>query len=309
MHSILNILFSGPFLKLLIYGAAFLFAFVLAYELTPDTVHAEVRKRLGMTDEGRRTSRETILRIFRPFYLLLTPRIAERDFSQQRARLSKQLIAANLQEEMNPDEFIAFKIVMAIFVPILLGYISGAIGTPIPLAFWPAVVVGGFFFPELWLKQKIQARRRAIIRAMPYTLDLLTLSVEAGLDFIAAIQRLTQRAKTNPLLAEFNQLLKEIRLGTSRSDALRTMSDRLQIEEITSFTTLLIQADQLGASIGSVLRAQSDQLRTARFQAAEAAGARASQLVLFPLVLCIFPALFIIVLGPTLIGFLQKGLF
>ena len=155
----------------------------------------------------------------------------------------------------------------------------------------------------------IATRRKAIVRALPYTLDLLTLSVEAGLDFIAAIQRLIQRARPNALLTEFNHMLREIRLGTSRSDALRSLADRLQIEEISSFTTLLIQADQLGASIGNVLRAQADQMRTRRFQAAETAGARASQFILFPLVIFIFPAIFIIILGPVVLSFLKTGFF
>jgi len=108
---------------------------------------------------------------------------------------------------------------------------------------------------------------------------------------------------------EFGHMLKEIRLGTSRSDALRNLNHRLEIEEISSFTTLLIQADQLGASIGNVLRAQSDQLRTKRFQNAESAGARASQLILFPLIFCIFPAVFIVILGPTILNMLSQGIF
>ncbi|MEZ4819731.1 MAG: type II secretion system F family protein [Bdellovibrionota bacterium] len=108
-------------------------------------------------------------------------------------------------------------------------------------------------------------------------------------------------------MEELDIVLKEIRLGTTRSDALRNLGERLDIEEIASFTSLLIQADQLGSSIGMVLRAQSDQLQTRRFQNAETAGAKASQLILLPLVFCIFPAVFIVILGPLVIKFLVQG--
>ncbi|HLG18200.1 MAG TPA: type II secretion system F family protein [Bdellovibrionota bacterium] len=310
MTELLNLLFSDAVVKVLLFSASFLAAFILVLSLLPDEGQAKARERLGVTDLQPRPNQVAVLRWFRPFYTMLVPRIASRNiFDTRRAKLHRDLITANLRDEVTPDEFIGFKFVMAVVIPLLVGYLSGALGRPIPIFLWPAVIVGGFLFPDFWLKERIKIRRRSILRALPYTLDLLTLSVEAGLDFIAAIQRLTQRSKSNALLTEFNHMLKEIRLGTARSDALRSMSDRLQIEEISSFTTLLIQADQLGASIGQVLRAQSDQLRASRFQGAEATGARASQLVLFPLVLCIFPAIFIVVLGPTLIGLLQRGLF
>jgi tight adherence protein C len=219
------------------------------------------------------------------------------------------LLSANLRDELTPNEFIAFRYLMAGLLSFIALYLFGSMGDPLPFTLWPLLFVGSYHSANLWLSQRIEIRRKMIVRALPYTMDLLTLSVEAGLDFVASIQRVSQKTESNALMVELNHMLREIRLGTSRSDALRSLSDRLQIEEVSSFTTLLIQADQLGAPIGNVLRAQSDQLRTRRFQAAESAGAKASQLILFPLVLCIFPAIFIVVLGPTLIGFLQKGLF
>jgi tight adherence protein C len=103
-------------------------------------------------------------------------------------------------------------------------------------------------------------------------------------------------------------MLNEISLGTSRAEALRKLAERVRMEEVSSFTTLLIQADQLGASIGPVLRAQADSLRIHRFHRAEMKGARAAQMILFPLVFCIFPAIFIIILGPLLVRALTHGL-
>ncbi len=131
-------------------------------------------------------------------------------------------------------------------------------------------------------------------------MDLMTLSVEAGLDFIAAISRVVSFAKPGPLKDEFNQMLKELQIGTIRSDALRNLADRVQISELSSFATILIQADQMGSSIGPVLRAQSDLLRSNRFQKAEREGAKATQKLLIPLVFCILPAVFIVIMGPVI---------
>jgi tight adherence protein C len=317
MVNFLQTLFSPFVLKILICGAAFGAIFILMITILPDEMAAVARKRLGVTEDTAKPNRIALFRWFHPFYTAVLPLLystmmperAVRYIEKQRPLLQRKLVTANIRDEITPDEFLGFKVVMSFVLFFLVLYIAGSMGRPITPGLWPFLLIGGFFAPDNWLTGIIKKRRREIIRAMPYTLDLLTLSVEAGLDFIAAIQRLTQRSRSNALLLEFGHMLKEIRLGTSRSDSLRSLADRLQIEEISSFTTLLIQADQLGASIGQVLRAQSDQLRAKRFQAAEVAGARASQLVLFPLVLFIFPAIFIIVLGPTVLNFLAGGLF
>jgi tight adherence protein C len=315
MINFLQTEFFLPALKYIGFGAAFLSVFIFVMNLFPDEMAAVARKRLGVTEDGAKPNRIALFRWFHALYTAVVPllysnmmpRSGSRYVDQQRPLLNRKLITANIRDEITPDEFIGFKVVMAFVILLLAAYLLGSLGRPLPWPLWPVVMVLGFFAPDFWLYEVTNKRRREIIRAMPFTLDLLTLSVEAGLDFIAAIQRLTQRSRPNALLTEFGHMLKEIRLGTARSDALRSLADRLQIEEISSFTTLLIQADQLGASIGQVLRAQSDQLRSKRFQSAEAAGARASQLVLFPLVLFIFPAIFIVVLGPTILNFIFRG--
>ncbi len=309
MAEILGMLGQETFIIISLVVSMFLSVFFLTLRFFPDEKQAAARKRLGMVDETERPNQIALLRIFRPFYTLLLPQISVRKLGPQRTNYHRKLITANMRDEITPDEFMALKVVMTFFIPLLIVYIGVALGFSIPLLGLPILFVLGFVFPDLWLAERVAIRRRAITRALPYTLDLLTLSVEAGLDFIAAIQRLSERTDQNALLLEFNHMLKEIRLGTSRADALKNLSDRLQIEEITSFTTLLIQADQLGASIGQVLRAQSDQLRSKRFQLAEAAGARASQLILLPLVICIFPAIFIVILGPIILSIVQRGFF
>ena len=141
-------------------------------------------------------------------------------------------------------------------------------------------------------------------RALPYVMDLLTLSVEAGLDFVAGLYKVCEKAKKSPLVEELAFFLHEIQIGASRQQALRNLAFRCNMPEISSFSALLIQADILGASVGPVLRAQSDLIRTKRFQEAERKGALASQKLLFPLILCVMPAVFVVIFGPFLLNFI-----
>ncbi len=317
MTKLVNILDSEGVLLVLILGSVFSAMFLLAHALIPDEAQIAARRRLGVEDDEERPGKVSLLRWLRPLYKSMVPLIyadlvpssVGNYFDGFRNRIQPKLISANLRDEISPDEFIGFKFLMTFLIPLLVVYLGGTLGFSIPSLLWPLIAAAGYYFPDGWLYERIKLRRKAIVRDLPYTLDLITLSVEAGLDFIASIQRLTERTQENALMIELGHMLREIRLGTSRADALRSLSDRLRIEEITSLTTLLIQVDQLGASVGQVLRAQSDQLRAARFQAAEAAGARASQLILVPLVFFIFPSIFIVFLGPVILNFLMKGLY
>lgn len=318
MTQLLHILFSTLLLKILIFVLVCTSVFLLVYYLFPDEEQLAAQKRLGVEEERIRPTKTTLIRWFYPIYSTIhtvgfrhyMPKRGLDWIEEKRPYYHQRLIVANIRDEITPEEFVAFKICMSFVLTILFYYFAGALGYSVSILAAPLLLIFGFLAPDLWLKEIAMKRKKEILKSLPYTFDLLTLSVEAGMDFIAAIQRLTQRTQKNPMVEEFSQMLKEIRLGTVRSDALRNLSTRLEIEEISSFTTLLIQADQLGASIGNVLRAQSDQLRTKRFQNAEAAGARASQLILFPLIFCIFPAVFIVILGPTILNMLlTKGLF
>lgn len=317
MWNLIDWLFSDLVIKLLIFASSFGAVFLLFSVILPDEKQAEVRKRLAMTEETSAPQRTALLKWFKPFYAFLTPFLYStsiphgviRYFESRKTPLHKKLVAANLRHEISPDEFLGLKVVMAFFLLFLIVVFSAGLNQNISMGWWPLIMLISFFFPDLWLNEKITLRKRAISKALPYAIDLLTLSVESGLDFMAAISRLCQKSKKNLLVLELEYMIKEIRLGSTRSDALKNLSDRLQMEEITSLTTLLVQTDQLGASIGKVLRAQSEQLRAHRFQAAETAGAKASQLVLFPVVFCIFPAIFIVVLGPTVINFMRGSFF
>lgn len=174
--------------------------------------------------------------------------------------------------------------------------------------FFILVVAGGIYFPVLWLNSLIKQRRASIILEFPSFVDKLTLSVEAGLDFMAAIIRITQKSQESPLKEELNRMISEIQIGSTRAQALRHMSQRIGLRDISTFSATLIQADQLGTSIGQVLRSQADRLRRERFESAERKGAIAAQKILFPLVFFIMPAVFIVVFGPLLVKLLTGGL-
>ncbi len=166
------------------------------------------------------------------------------------------------------------------------------------------VLLFGFQFPDIWLNGEVKRRQGLIRRALPYVMDLLTLSVEAGLDFVQGVGKVCEKARRSPLIEELSFFLGEIQLGSSRQQSLRNLSWRADMQEIRSFSALLIQADILGASVGPVLRAQSDLIRTRRFQAAEQEGAYAAQKILFPLIICIMPAVFVVIFGPIILNFI-----
>ena len=150
----------------------------------------------------------------------------------------------------------------------------------------------------MWLKDQAERRGRAIIRELPGFMDLLTLSVEAGLDFTSAMGRIVERSKPTPLILEMRTLLMEIRLGSSRRSALRGIAARLALGEVESLATAIVQADQYGASLGATLRIQSEQIRSVRYQMAERRAGRAAVLVSLPTVLFLIPCVFLILVGP-----------
>jgi tight adherence protein C len=164
----------------------------------------------------------------------------------------------------------------------------------------------GFFLPVLWLSSQISRRKNSIIKSLPDALDLLTVCVEAGLGFDAAMQKVTEKWKDDLAMA-FARVLQEVRLGKTRREALRDMADRMEVTDVTSFVAAIIQADQLGVSIAKVLRIQSDQMRVRRRQRAEEKAHQAPIKMLFPMVFLIFPSLYIVLLGPAVLQVLKGG--
>ncbi|NJK80849.1 MAG: type II secretion system F family protein [Chloroflexaceae bacterium] len=166
------------------------------------------------------------------------------------------------------------------------------------LMYTGVLTILGYLLPSMWLGQQISRRKKNMLKALPDALDLLTISVEAGLGFDVALQRVTDKWD-DELSREFRRVLSDIRLGRSRREALRDMGERTQVEDIQTFVSAIIQADQLGVSMSKILSLQSDQMRIRRRQRAEEEAQKAPIKMLFPMVFLIFPALFVVILGPA----------
>jgi tight adherence protein C len=156
----------------------------------------------------------------------------------------------------------------------------------------------GYMLPGMWLGSKIKERQKDITKSLPDALDLLTISVEAGLGFDLALKRVTEKWD-NELCREFKKVLQQVALGDARSESLRAMAERTEVEDVQIFTSAIIQAEQLGVSIAKILKLQSDQMRDRRRQRAEEQAQKAPVLMLFPMVFFIFPSIFVVILGPA----------
>ncbi|MBI3019266.1 MAG: type II secretion system F family protein [Deltaproteobacteria bacterium] len=247
-------------------------------------------------------SQSLILRLSMPILrTTLLPSVQNLPLENFRKEKKRKIQAAGMSEELTPDEFFCFKLFLAIALPLMAVVYNFALNLVNPLILILIFGSIGYFFPELWLGSLIRDRQIKIRNAIPFVIDLLSLCTEAGLDFMGAIQRVVEKAKQSPFIDELNLVLQELKLGATRADALRNMAVRINMPEISSIVAVLVTADQMGASISQVLKAQSDQIRAERFIRAEKEGAKASQKILIPLIFCIVPAVFIVVLGPLIV--------
>jgi tight adherence protein C len=167
-----------------------------------------------------------------------------------------------------------------------------------------ALVLGGLYMPHMWIKAKIRARQRVILKSLPDAIDLLTTSVEAGLGIDAGLGQVSEKVK-GPISDELRRVLREMAMGSARKDALKALSDRTGVPDVKLFVNALIQAEQMGVSLGQVIRVQADQMRLKRRQRAEQAAYKAPVKMVFPLVFCIFPSVFVVILGPAVIQVME----
>ena len=218
--------------------------------------------------------------------------------------LSAKLVAAGLSSRLSASGFLAIKGGTTLGGG-LLGLVLAAAGSPASaLIFVPALAAAGFIAPDWGLTMKQRGRREAVRAELPDALDLLAVSVEAGLGFDGAVTKLTEHMD-GPLIEEFGLMLSEIRVGEARPVALRKMAARVDAPELSTFVRAILQADQLGISLGRILRVQATDTRLRRQAAAEEKAMKAPIKMLFPTVLFIFPAMFIVVLGPAMLNILK----
>jgi len=218
-------------------------------------------------------------------------------------RTAERLAMAGNPGNMRSGDFAGLKILLAAGTGIVTALVLLVVARSAPAAIFIGIVatVVGYILPEFWLGRRISARRRHIVRTLPDTLDLLTISVRAGLGFDAALAKVTEKS-AGPLSDEFRRTLAEVRVGKPRRDALRDLAQRAQVPSLSAFVAAIIQADQLGVPISRVLQVQSEQLRIERRQRAEEMANKAPIKMLIPLVGCIFPSMFIVILAPALIS-------
>jgi tight adherence protein C len=216
--------------------------------------------------------------------------------------ISLRLLGAGLGRRLSPTGFLAAKGFLAVGGALMGLLIMSITGSGLGLLFMGAFGAGGFIAPDYFVSLKAKGRREKIRADLPDALDLLAVSVEAGLGFDGAIAKLTEHTD-GPLAEEFGLALNEMRIGESRAEALRRMADRVAAPELAGFVRAVIQSDQLGMSLGRILRVQAADSRHRRQAAAEERAMKAPIKMLFPTVLFIFPGMFIVVLGPAVMNF------
>ena len=218
-------------------------------------------------------------------------------------KLRIRLTSAGYTKQDTLDRFLALKVIGVCLAPVAVLLVfavlkmSGMMGLVVA-ALLAAVLVMG---PDAILNRRIDARKHQIRVKLPDVLDLLVISVEAGLGFEQALDR-TVAAVPGPLTDEFARMLGEVRAGASRANAMRAMEKRCDVPELRSFVLAILQADTFGVSIGRVLRAQADEMRIKRRQLAQEQAQKAPVKMMIPMVFCVFPALFVVVIGPAIIN-------
>ncbi|MDB4897541.1 MAG: Type secretion system domain [Firmicutes bacterium] len=298
---------------LLTFGASAVTTYLL---VAPSGETALVRTRAASIRRGpglRRTADGTVVneemelpfaqRVLGPMLDRFYQWILKRTPARVQANVQLRLIQAG--HPMGPSHYVGLQALFASGLALVGVLISSQFVGQKPLAaagIMTVLLLLGWRVPEFWLSRIIGQRRKLIDKALPDVLDLLSVSVEAGLGLDGAIQKVGEKFP-DPIAGEFRELLKSIRLGTPRADALRTLADRTGLADVRTFTAAVIQAEQLGVAISRVLRAQAEALRVKRKQKVEERAMGLPLKMLFPLILFIFPTIFIVVLGPVVISF------
>ena len=287
-------------------GAIILIAYGLAGNRTADPVQARLSQ-LGtmqaQTLEELELQQPFVERTVRPLAQRLSRIVLRRTSTSFMERTEQRLAQAGNPGQIRVTEWLGVKVIasgIGAVVGFLIGLLLLGTGPVIAIAVGAAGIGIGYIAPEFWLSRRVKARQKQIVLEIPDALDLLTISVRAGLGFDAALGKVVEKLH-GPLPDEFRRALAEIRMGKARREALRDIIPRTEVPALTNFIGAILQAEQLGVSISKVLQVQSEQLRIDRRQRAEEAAQKAPIKMLFPLIGCIFPSLFIVILGPAII--------
>jgi tight adherence protein C len=273
-----------------------------------------VEERL-QTYEGKRplTIDEVVLqqpfsqRFLRPAVERLGSVLSRSTPSKARADLANRLELAGNPGNLTPEDFGALRIVAAFVMGVVFLLLGLLLGSPVYLVISLAFgVLFGYYLPVLWLKQQVDGRRAQIQKALPDAMDLMVIAVDAGLGFDAALERVTSKYK-NALSISFAKMLHEVSLGRPRREAMDEMGRSSGVDDLHNFVQAVIQSEQFGTGIGKILRIQADEMRRKRRQRAQEKAAQATLKMMLPMVGCIFPTLWIVLLGPAALILMHRG--
>jgi tight adherence protein C len=302
------------FLPVVVGGVAALAILLIAFGFAGSSPVDPVQARLTQLGTMQAKSLEELElqqpfleRTLRPLAMKLSSYVARVTSQSFTERTEKRLALAGHPGNLRVGDWLGIKAIGTIVGAVIFALLFFFVIKAGVVAFGAAAAGAGFGYigPEFWLGGRVRKRQHLIVLQIPDALDLLTISVRAGLGFDGALGKVVEKLK-GPLTDEFRRALAEIRVGKSRREALRDIVPRTEVPALTNFVGAIIQAEQLGVSISKVLQVQSEQLRVERRQRAEEQAAKAPIKMLFPLVGCIFPSLFIVILGPAIILIVQN---
>lgn len=305
-------LFVGS--ELLLYTAFFLVGlavFLVARAVFREEDKFKAQETLEDAEEDQEKKNEPtdfVLKYSRPFFKRYFTPIVQgmKNKKKLRTKYKRKLASSGLTKHISPEDFFAFKLFLIIGFPIVFIILREFLEETWPMSAIPIVAGLGFVYPDIWMNGKIDKRRKEIIQNMPFVVDMLALSVEAGLDFMAAMQKVIEKAPPSSLTDEFEIMIKETKVGASRAEGLRQLSWRADSLPISSFCATLIAADAVGASIGPILKTLAAELRQKKSAEAEKAGATAATKILFPMMFLIMPSVFIIIAAPIILQFMES---
>ena len=274
-----------------------------------DTFKAQEKLEDEKVSKEEVASQGIVLQYSRPFFRrYVTPIVQSmKNKKKIKEKYKRPLAAAGLTQHLTPEDFYAFKLFLIIGFPIVFLGVRQFLEETWDLKLSFVMGAVGYIYPDIWIKGKIQQRQKEIMQNMPFAVDMLALSVEAGLDFMAAMTKVIEKAKKSALTEEFEILIKETKVGASRAEGLRNLAWRVDLITISSFCATLIAADSVGASIGPILKNLSAEIRQKKSADAEKAGATAATKILFPMLFLIVPAVFLIVAAPVMLEAFMGG--
>lgn len=297
---------------LLVFGAAFCLTLILIEHIFGDKLVLKNRLQqmeIKMTRKNRLDFNEELqadfsTRVLKPITSRTSSLIQKYTPVKQISFIEQRIDYAGRPYDWSANDYLSAQYLTTMLTAILAFIITWLYGVSATNQIMAMLLglIGGYLLFELWINTRISTRRKEIEKELPDVLDLLTISIEAGLGFDAAMQRVVQKA-SGPISDEFNLSLQEMRIGKTRREALRDLSTRTGVVNLSRFVESLIQADQLGISLGNVLRNQSDQMRILRRQRIQEQAMKAPVKMLFPIMIFIMPTIFIVILAPAIVRF------